>query len=81
LLLFINYTKTEVDLVGLLKGWLHAHDLRKGLLGMLEGAIAVVEDTNAVPELGLLLIVSLVRIRGLLGMMFTFGSDRWYSAC
>lgn len=27
LLLLVNYTQTEVDLVGLLKGRLHTHDL------------------------------------------------------
>lgn len=27
LLLFVDYAKTEVDLVGLLEVWLHTHDL------------------------------------------------------
>jgi len=34
LLLLVDYAKSEIDLVGLLKVWLHAHDLRECLLGM-----------------------------------------------
>jgi hypothetical protein len=54
LLLLVDYAETEVYLIGLLEVWLHAHNLRKGLLGMLERAIAVVQDADAVPELGFL---------------------------
>lgn len=35
LLLLVDYTKAEVDLVGFLEVRLHAHDLRKGLFGVL----------------------------------------------
>ena len=35
LLLLINYAETEVDLVGLLKIWLHSHHLREGFFCML----------------------------------------------
>jgi hypothetical protein len=66
LLLLVNYAKTEVYLVSFFKIRLHAHDLRKGLFGMLERAIAIVEDTNTVPELGFLETVSVVWMRGML---------------
>jgi hypothetical protein len=49
LLLLVNYAETEVDLVGLLKSWLHAHDLREGLFGVLEGPVAIIQDAYAVP--------------------------------
>jgi len=59
LLLLVDYAEAEINLVGLLKSWLHAHDLRKRLFGMLEGAIAIVKDTNAIPELRFLCIMSM----------------------
>jgi hypothetical protein len=34
LLLFVDYAKSEVYLIGLFKIWRHAHDLRERLLGM-----------------------------------------------
>lgn len=42
LLLFVYYAKAEIYLVGLLEIRLHAHDLRKGLLCVVERAIAIV---------------------------------------
>lgn len=42
LLLLVDYAKSEVDLIRLLKIWLHAHDLRKGFLCMFQRAISVV---------------------------------------
>lgn len=33
---------------------MHAHDLREGFLGEIQRAISIVEDTNSIPELGLL---------------------------
>lgn len=51
LLLLIDYAEAEVDLVGLLKVGLHAHDLRKGLFGVLKRAISIIQDSNAIPEL------------------------------
>lgn len=53
-LLLVNDAETEINLVGLFKVGLHAHDLGKGLLGQLEGAISIVEDADAVPQLGIL---------------------------
>jgi hypothetical protein len=54
LLLLVYYAQAEVDLVCLLEVGLHAHDLGKGLLRVLKGAVAVVQDTNAVPKFGFL---------------------------
>lgn len=54
LLLLVYYTEAEVDLVGFLKSRIHAHDLGKGFFGVLERAIAIVEDTDTIPELGFL---------------------------
>ena len=36
LLLLVDYPKTEVNLIGLVKVWLHEHHLRKGFFGVLE---------------------------------------------
>lgn len=57
--MLVNYAQAEINLVGLLKSWLHAHDLRERLFGMLKGAIAIVKDTNAIPELGFLCGISM----------------------
>jgi hypothetical protein len=51
LLLLVYYAEAEVNLVGLFKCRLHSHDLRKSLFSMLERSIAIVEDSDAVPEL------------------------------
>lgn len=60
LLLFVYYAKPEIYFVRFLEVWLHVHDLRKGLLGMFERPIAVVEDTNAVPQLWFLKMLAAV---------------------
>ena len=49
LLLLINYAKAEVNLVGLLERRFHTHDLGKGLFGMLQRPVAIVEDSNTIP--------------------------------
>lgn len=54
LLLFVDYAEAEVDFVGLLEMGLHRHNLRKGFLGMFEGAVPVVKDADAIPQLGFL---------------------------
>jgi hypothetical protein len=54
LLLLVYYAQAEINFIRLLKGGLHSHDLRKRLLGMLEGAIAIIENTNTIPEFGFL---------------------------
>ena len=54
LLLLVYYTEAEVYLVGFLETRVHAHDLRKGFFGVLERPVAIVEDTDTIPELGFL---------------------------
>lgn len=54
LLLLVYYPKAEVDLVGFLEARVHAHNLGKGFFGVLKRAIAIVEDTYSIPELGFL---------------------------
>lgn len=51
LLLLVNYTQTEVDLVCFLKVGFHAHDLGECFLGMLQRAIAIVQNADAIPQL------------------------------
>jgi hypothetical protein len=53
-LLLVNYTKPEVDFVGLLEARLHAHDLGEGFFGMLERTVAIVQYADPIPQLGLL---------------------------
>jgi hypothetical protein len=54
LLLLVYYAEAEVDLVCLLEVGLHSHDLRESLFSVLQRAIAIVQDANAVPQLRLL---------------------------
>ena len=54
LLLLVYYSEAEVNLVGLFKIRLHLHYRREGLLGVLKRPVSVVQDADAVPELGLL---------------------------
>lgn len=54
LLLLVYYSETEVNFIGLFKLRRHAHDLREGFFGVVQGSIAVVQNTNTVPELGFL---------------------------
>lgn len=49
LLLLVYDSQAEVDFVGLLEVWLHLHDLGKGLLGMVQGTITIVQNADAVP--------------------------------
>lgn len=43
--------ESEVDLVGLVEVGVHFQDPHKGLLGVLQRAVSVVEDADAVPQL------------------------------
>ena len=54
LLLLVNYSQSEVNLIRLLEIRRHSHDLREGFFGVIEGAIAIVKDTDTVPQLGFL---------------------------
>jgi len=49
LLLFVDNAEAEVYLIRLLKVGLHVHDLRKCFFGVLKGAVAIIENTNAIP--------------------------------
>lgn len=48
-LLLVNYAQSKINFVGFLEVRLHAHNLRKGLFGMLETAVAIVQNSYAVP--------------------------------
>jgi hypothetical protein len=48
-LLLVDDAEAEVYLVRLLEVWLHTHNLREGFFGVLQRAIAVIKDPNAVP--------------------------------
>lgn len=61
LLLLVNYAETEINLICLFEVWLHAHDLGESLFCVLERAIAIVEDTNAVPEFGFLVVLAIAK--------------------
>src|SRR6266566_1473221 len=54
LLLLVYYAEPEVYFVGLLEVGLHLHDLGESLLGVVQRSVSVVENADAVPELGLL---------------------------
>jgi hypothetical protein len=54
LLLLVDYTQSEINFIGLLEVWLHAHDLRERFLGMLERTVAIIEYADAIPKFGLL---------------------------
>lgn len=49
LLLLVDDSQAEVDFIGLLKVWSHAHNLSESLLRMVQRTIAVIKDTNAIP--------------------------------
>lgn len=52
LALLVNYAQAEINLVRLVKVRVHAQDLRECFFSMVERAVAVIKNTNAVPELG-----------------------------
>lgn len=53
-LLFVDYTQAKIDFVRLVESRGHAHHLGEGLFGVIERTVAVVEDADTVPKLGLL---------------------------
>lgn len=61
LLLFINYSESKVNLVGLLKLRVHLQHSVEGLLCVIEGTIAVIKDTNAIPQSRILGIRQMVK--------------------
>jgi hypothetical protein len=52
--LFVDYAESEVYFVGLFKVGVHGHDMRESFLGMLEGPMAIVQNTDTIPQSGLL---------------------------
>jgi hypothetical protein len=54
LLLLVDDTQAKVDLVGLFEVRLHLHDLRESFLGVIKRSVAVVQYTDAIPQLWLL---------------------------
>ena len=54
-LLFVNHSKAKVDFVALLKVGVHFQDSRESLLSVFVGAISIVEDANAIPQVGIIL--------------------------
>lgn len=64
-LLFVNYAEAEEDFVCLVKVFVHSKDGGESFLGMIERAVTIIEDTDAVPEFGILLWVR-EEIEGLL---------------
>ena len=59
LLLLVDYSQSEVNLMGLVEIRLHLHDLREGLLRMVQRAVTVIEYANAVPKSRLLMNVNI----------------------
>lgn len=49
LLLLVDDTETEVDLVRFLEIGLHSHDLREGFFGMLQRSVAVIQYPDSIP--------------------------------
>jgi hypothetical protein len=76
LLLFVNYSKSEINFVGFFEVWLHPHDLRKCLLCVLKRAVSVIEDANAVPQFGFLAGISFKPGGTNKSGQHTFGSGR-----
>ena len=64
-LLLVYDSESEVDLIGLVECLVHAHDLRECFFSMLEAAIAIVQNADAVPQLGLLVLQSVMRNGGI----------------
>jgi hypothetical protein len=54
LLLFVYDSQSEIDFIRLLEIRSHAHDLGESLLCVVQRAIAIIKDTNSVPQLGFL---------------------------
>jgi hypothetical protein len=54
LLLLVYDSEAEVHLIRLFKFRRHAHNLREGLLSMIERTIAIIQNANAIPQFWLL---------------------------
>lgn len=51
LLLLVYDAQSKVDLVSLLEVGLHLHNLRKGLLGMVQRPVSIIQDAYSIPQL------------------------------
>lgn len=50
LLLLVDDAQPEVDFVGFFKVGRHAHDLRKGLFGVIQRSVTIVENPDSIPQ-------------------------------
>jgi hypothetical protein len=50
LLLLVDDAQAEVDFVGFFKVGRHAHDLRKGLFGVIQRSVTIVENPDSIPQ-------------------------------
>lgn len=80
-LLLVYYTEAEVDLVGLVEIGLDLHDLRECLLCVVIAAIAIVENTDSIPEHRVLRQVSVRPVMKSGCDRRTLASLRFTSAC
>lgn len=60
LLLLVYDSQAEVDLIGLLEIGCHAHHLRESLFRMVQRTIAIIQDTDSIPQLGFLGVAQVV---------------------
>lgn len=72
-LLLVDYAQSEIDLVGFLEVWLHAHDLGERLFCVFQRAISVIQNPNAVPQLGFLELALVVVVYILAGVCAYLG--------
>lgn len=54
LLLLVYDAEPEIDLIGLFKLGVHLHDCREGFFSVFQGAVTIIQDTNAIPEFWIL---------------------------
>lgn len=81
LLLLVDYAQPEVYLMGLVEIRLHLHDLRKSIFRVVQGAVSVIQDANAIPKPGFLLFVRVSKlVMGRRRDGPTLGFGRWTKA-
>lgn len=76
LLLFVNDAEAEVYLVSLVEIGLDVHDVAKCLFGMVERAVPVIKNADAVPKTGFLLLVQFFDRQARRKSQQTFGLGR-----
>lgn len=50
-LLFVDDSETKVNFVSLVKVWCHAHHLGEGFFSVLQTAVSIIQNTDAIPKL------------------------------